>query len=602
MIDELSVSQLQDYISRNKRHKAYKKTVEIMNRLMVHANGDMPRDLIRQRRPSESENVKAYREKIYVPITKSTVSKIITSLAKIRKSEDWGIKYDATKAPARIPKNETLEAYCEKYFPYFGSLTNWAFNVCLRLYVLDPNALIAVFPLDTLIPENEYLEPFPVIYTSDLVLDFVPDDYAVILSTDKATYTDKGQQFDDGHIYYIFTSTRIQRYEQINVDKDYRLALDYEHGLGFLPVFKTAGLFSQSMDKTFIFESRIDGARPWLDEAVREYSDLQAEVVQHIHSEKWVYASQECAKCNGAGRVLVEGQQVYTDCNACKGQGRYVPTSPYENYVVRAPLVGEQSAIIPPAGYIQKQVEIVTIQDERINAHLYRALAAINMEFLAQTPLNQSGTAKEVDRDELNNFVSAIAADMVNILNKIYFIIAEYRYMLVAPDADERNGMLPQIPIPQQFDLLSPTYLVEELGKAKNMNLSPVLQNALMLEFAVKKFNNEPKVRDELQLSLSLDPFPGADETDKTVQLQNGGITKEDYIISCNIYQFVRRALDEYTAQNKDFTLLDFETQKKVIQGYVAEIVTNFEKVTTQSSTDTGIPVAEKELEMGDGE
>ena len=83
--------------------------VELAEKLRVHADGKMPRTLITERRPNESDKIKEYREKIYVPITKRTISKVFSSLEKIRRSQDWNVQYDAEKVQTLIKDDETLE-------------------------------------------------------------------------------------------------------------------------------------------------------------------------------------------------------------------------------------------------------------------------------------------------------------------------------------------------------------------------------------------------------------------------------------------------------------------------------------------------------------
>ena len=141
---------------------------------------------------------------------------------------------------------------------------------------------------------------------------------------------------------------------------------------------------------------------PSLDEAAREYSDLQAEVVQHIHSNMWTIAGQDCPKCSGIGKVKKDGQPVA--CGDCKGEG-VMPMSPYKNITIKRPKLDDDKIPTPPVGFVEKNTEIVKIQDERISKHYLRALESINMEFLAKTPLNESGKAKEIDKEELNNFI-----------------------------------------------------------------------------------------------------------------------------------------------------------------------------------------------------
>ena len=85
---------LEKYLIGTKRHPAYKKTVEIYEELKVHADGEYPKDAIEERRPSETEKIKRYRKKIFVPLAKETMSQVFNCISKIRRSSDWVIKFE----------------------------------------------------------------------------------------------------------------------------------------------------------------------------------------------------------------------------------------------------------------------------------------------------------------------------------------------------------------------------------------------------------------------------------------------------------------------------------------------------------------------------
>ena len=102
-----------------------------------------------------------------------------------------------------------------------------------------------------------------------------------------------------------------------------------------------------------------------LDEAAREYSDLQAEIVQHIHSEKYAYTNSECPECHGAGTVRDKDGKNVT-CTKCHGTGSVLQVSPYGVHLINAAKAGEQQLPAPPIGYIQKSADIARLQDERV--------------------------------------------------------------------------------------------------------------------------------------------------------------------------------------------------------------------------------------------
>lgn len=552
--------------------------VDLAEKLQVHANGSMPKKLISERRPNESDKIKEYREKIYVPITKRTISKVFSSLEKIRRSQDWSIQYDANSVPKTISDNETLEQYCEYHYPQFTSITNWAFSVLLRKYLIDANGIVAVVPEKIPNATTEYIRPVAKFFDSDQIVYYVEDECVVLKSRDTSTYyTHNWRRLNNGGaIYYVLTKNQFVRYEQISA-KDFSEEMIYNHEIGMLPAFKVGGLYHSRRNNDTIYESRIAGMCPSLDEAAREYSDLQAEILQHIHSEKYIFANTDCPVCNGSGQEYIiekdetTGEDVIKGtkvCHHCHGRGSVSNVSPYGEYIINAAKFGEQQLPTPPIGYVSKSTDIAKFEDEHVRQHIYDALAAINMEFLAETPLAQSGVAKAYDKDELNNFVNAIAEDIVRILDNIYLFINEYRYSVIVPNPDERKKMLPKINVPTKYDILNTSVLMTELKNARDAQAHPMILRELEIDYAKKQFNTDPEIAHLIETTFDLDPLFGMSDDSKMTQKQNGGITELDYIISCNIVAFVRRAVRE----NKDFYSLEYTKQLDVLKKYAEEV------------------------------
>lgn len=521
--------------------------------------------LIHNRRPSETSEIWSYRKEIFECITKEATSAVLRSLTKIKRSSDWSIKYPETTPPS-VAKDETLFSYCEERFPMQQrSVTNWAFAILLKNLLIDPNAVCMVAPLNYKVEANEYLKPYPIIFNSNQVYEFIHDELAVFLTVEK---TEKG-----GNVFLVVTEEEIQRWEQDDKGADYIQKDTYVHGLGELPCFRLPGIFRKSYSTDYMNESHLAPMVPRLNEAVREYSDMQAEVVQHVFSEKWEMVSQKCEECynptlgTSSGYIKQGKSKNFIQCQKCNGTG-LMGAAPYKKIQIRPAKLDEAQTPIPPAGYIQKNIDIVKVQNERIDAHIYKALASINMQYLADTPLNQSGTAKEVDRDELNNFIYAIAEDVVKVMDQVYFLINEYRYKEIIPNKTARREQLPIIPVPQKFDLLSSSYLLEELKGIRDAGASELTIIAYETDFCSKKFYDQPEVKDKLILIYSLDPLPAKSEDEKLAILTGGGCTDLDYIISSNIVPFVSMAQYEH----KDFMNMELPKQKEIIAAYAQPI------------------------------
>lgn len=604
---EFTPEEIDMYVRERRKHVFWQDTVNIAEEMAVHADGLYPKKLLDERRPNEPQEVMDYRKKIFVPKTKPVFSKIFSSLQKIRRSADWNIRYE--NEFSKIAEGETLEEYCEKYYPLYTSVTNWVFTILLRKYLQDANAVVLVAPETMEVPDNEYLRPVPMVFPSAWVIDYKEDDYAVLKNPTGARYI-SGKQEVVAPSFYFVTKYSTLRYDQINGRNQFGLVSEDYHNLGHLPAFKVKGVAIAENEGYQLYETRIDSIIPELDEAIREYSDLQAAKVLHIYPERWEFTQNECGACKGAGHVR---NPAWTpDCNCpdtlpCEAKGchnGYIVAGPYSKIMVRpvgnAAIEGVAQIPTPPAGYVEKDVEIVKLMEESISGHIFSALSAINFEFLAKTPLSQSGVAKEVDKDELNNTVHSIAEDIVATMDQVYWITALMRYGQLYPESVIET-MVPVVSVPERYDILTSAHTAEDLKNAKADKANPVIISALEIDYASSRFNTDPEVRDRLVLVLQLDPLPNISEDDKNSRLQNNGISKEVYIISSNIQAFVQRAIDEDPTfaekelKDQQAKMLEYAKEQQAAMDEAAKIAMEAMQRPTNGLDANGQPIEEEE-------
>lgn len=562
---EFTPDELKQYFNPTNRREHYyagrSRDQEIDMR--VHADGAYPVKLIDERRPNEPEAVQIYRKKIFVPKTKPYFNKIESTLQKIRRSSDWSIRYPDDSFD-KVVEGEKMNDYAEHNYPIFGSVTNWAFSLLLRNYLIDANCVVIVAPLEIPTLENEYLKPSAIIFNSCDVIDFAEGDYCVLRNRVGCVYYSESRAIA-GESYYVITTQSIYRYDQLNGRRAFGIKYQYDHMLEELPAFKVGGIVIDVYGSHSLYESRISGILPEFNEALREYSDLQAAKVLHLYPERWEYTNNECTHCKGNGTIpgIKDGAQCQVTCNTCQGQG-YVGASPYSKIMIKpnATNMGDTSQIpTPPAGFVEKDVEIIKVQEQGVQDHIYNALASINFEFLAERPLATSGIKTAMDGDELNNTVHAIAEDLVRVIDKVYYLTAIYRYSTQYPVKEDIYNMLPLITVPEKFDILNSSFYDEQLKTAITNSYDPSIVNALQVSYATKAFNNDPKVAEFVALVLKLDPLAGIDEDTKMSRLSNNGITQLDYIVSSNINKFVHDAVDTKAG----FLELDTVRQKTII-------------------------------------
>jgi len=588
---------LKPYLQQNKRHEYYTQSVERYNALYSHNCGeytDYIKKLIEERRPAEDKKIHAYRSKIFISNTTGYFNRVISSLQKIRKSFDYNIAFEPSDAEKRIPKEETLREYTTENYPKFTSLDNWYWSIGMTQQLIDSGGVILMDVVNKKHKDNEFRKVYSYVYNSNQVWDYKENEYYFLESNEYYEFMEKGV-IQKGKVFYHVTRTNVDRYYQVNLKNDFAVE-EYVHGLGYVPVISLHGIVDKSNLNNSLCSSRLEPMLPFLKEAIREYSDLQAEVVQHVHSTMWAVSANECKECNGSGVIVKQktagGKGGSSKCGSCNGRGVY-PFDSYEHLSLKAGTFGESNFPTPPAGYITKPTDIVKIQAERVVGHIHSALAAINYEWLMATPLNQSGTAKEVDRSELNNFVYAVAEDAIRVIDEMFKMVNDYRYMSLIPEKEKRDEMLPHIEVPQRYDIITDAMIASDIKAMIEAKFSPRIIVATQIEYINKRFQANPDISKQLSATFLLDPLSGTNEEDLSIQKMNGGVDELDYIVHCNIKKFLETCLQEdkeflskpYNEQTKKiYSLAEAQLNKGKASSKVADIVNNSGQVDTNQS------------------
>lgn len=538
------------------------------DKLRIHADGIFPERLIKEKRPNEPPEIFEYRKKTYQPITQLPMSKVITSFSKIRRSPDWAIDYP-DKQPATITDEETLEQYCTYNLPGYGSITDWAFGILLKQNLVDANALIAVIPIETPADKSTFYKPIPMLFNSDQVLEYnEKDKWCLVRSKRKVGYMDQSR-YQTGSVFIYIDDQEIIIFEEAG--RTYNKVYQQKNIIKQFPVFKVKAESYKQFDNMSLNRSRLNAMIPFLDEAASEYSDFMGSKVQHLYPLFWYFQNKDCIACNGTGKITAKttgGQQ--TVCAKCDN-GK-IKFSPFASIAVEPSPIGAQNNPVPPAGFVVRDVEILKLQLELVEKNNLKAMSAVNMQFLDQTPLNISGDAKNVDRAELNNTVYNVAEDLIYSIDRVMYFINEWRYFVVVRNVAARKKLLPNIPVPQNFDLLPEDYLMKEVTDAITGKLSPFLIATLQEQLAVKKFYNQPELAGQVKLYFELDPLPAYTVDEKMSMLSNRGITMRDYVLTCYMASFTKRAIRE----NESFASMNYDEQTKILYGYAdAKILEN---------------------------
>lgn len=580
----LSNEQIAAFLTGNIKHDRYEQAVKLRNELLVHTRGNSPAEILNTARPNEELIHKEYRLCVFEPITKAAAGKVITQTAKIQRSQGFGITFPKD-SPKLIRPNETLPKYLEESYPVYDSVLNYLFQGVVRSGFEDPNGLLVVIPKEyetaqaaAAIKDGDYLKPFPYIFNSGEVLDFLEGQYAVILKDERVKYKASGKEKEDGKQYVIVDNVNYYFFKQTGVQKaagNKEIPIfetrTYAHNLAYLPAWQ---LGSNDIEKQYpgynLYNSFLSPCLPNWRQAIRSFSDHQVNQVMHIHPEKWYKTSTECKTCNTKGTVQVKdgGKTATHECGNCKGKGYVLKVSPMEAMVIAPYKQGLDTGTAfydgDPAGYIAKPTNDMEFIKAEYKDQITQGLDAIGLAFI-ESPLNQSGKAKEYDRQEINTFFYAVAVNLANVhLYNIIYFTNELRYGFVDPKQRDEYFKGIKITVPTQFDVVGADFYYQQYVNAQVNKDDAEIVASKALEYGRVEFGEDSPQYKTMQAKYDLDPLPGLSPEQKLDYRASGECTPEDYIVSNQIYAFIKRAV----AEDPAFFEKSFEEKRAKLYQY----------------------------------
>jgi len=536
--------------------------------LKRHSDGkvDDALDMMVTYQPSEPEWAIKYKKDNYRAITKAPFKKIQNSIAKIQKARDLIITPSEKNSP-KINDSETLYSYLFEKFPKQNSILQWFFNFQIKNYLTDSNGIVVIAPEYVLDddyleeykdkPTNEYINPIP--YTFCITkIHYFDNNLLIIKIEDKEWFI-----IDKLNYYFL---------ERDTIKEKYTTTLLYTHNLGYIPAIENGGVLTSEDDDVY-YESWIAGIIPDFDQALLENIDKNVTIKQHLYPEKVEFTQNECTTCNGIGEVTREnsfGRSMKYACTDCGGNG-FKGGSPFSIHKVRPAMNGEENTIPTwaPVKYVEKDLKPVEFLSKDIDNLIKKGLGAVNMEFLAESPTDQSGVSKAYDYDQTHLFLSNISNDIFGrFLPFIIKVINELRYKeILESNVQLLNEQLPSINIPNDFDIITASVIEEQIGKAVTNGLSTSIIESMEMDYISKKYEGSPKEMAYQQNIILLDALRGMKSDDIMTMNALTPFNPLTLITHSFINSFVERAFSEY----KDFATWDLSRKKELINKYAQE-------------------------------
>lgn len=547
-------------VSTNKeyRHPAYEKTVEYAREFAPHAFGDNPGDVLKTYRPLEDRIIRDYRESIYQPVSNSEFKRCLGVVNRVFSEGVNAISYPE-KYPGIISDDETPELYFEQHFAG-TSVMNFTEQVVMPCMVGDPNAVLA---LDYIAATDEELpEIVPTVWGSESVYLFERDTYALI-KTNRKSVVSVGQSSQRvGLVYLYYNRERIYEVRQYGDQNKYLFRVERlaDHKCESMPVQQLGGVMV-SKDGVSYYESFFDAALPYWNKLIREDSDVDAAVVSHLYPEKVVMQS-VCETCKGSGFVQNDS------CSTCKGSGKVSGGSAYKHVSISDDSIEAGVRPSDVIHYVQKDIESIRLAGERVEGHKLAALQALHLHSVLGVNLLNSGAAKDIDRQDMNLFLSSISNRAYGIAEFIYQNSVPMRYgQLIGPE--RAREIVPVVERPIGFEYVTLAQLLEEYESAKRASVSPEILASLEIAVAEKKYGRDSIQADKVRAVVLLNPFYGMDSDDilSAKSMNPISVSDIDSYVSVNIKTLVSKAASD----NSEFLKMDIEEQRSIVYAIASE-------------------------------
>lgn len=524
---------------------------EIQSALKPHFDDDYPAELLSVQHPGEESWAKKYREDRWTNPSLMVTGRIFTSLQKIQQSDDFRVKIETDPVKTGIAEVNGFADYLTKSFPKFGSLETWTFDVFLREYLSDPNAVALTLPDLTDFIKNpqtavlDFTKPYPQIFSSKKIC--YKRENAVIVKVKSWKHSSK-KEWDQ---FLAVSSTGLALVRQIGAYSEDGIkfqAFPYQVSFGKYPVFTVGNKVCELEDNQAVYASVIQPSVPALNELLFRHSDLIVNWAAHGNPQKWEIVGKTCKTCGGTGKVEGKGG-ILKSCGTCGGSG-ISKGSPFETIEINIQQPNALNGAVaqvptPPAGYVERDTKALEAQKKDIEEQEYKALKAVGLELLASVPSAQSGIAKQYDRKEINTFFYQVAVQIQVAMEYVSEVCYDQRYTALGVignglvNEEKRKAALPQITIPADFDLLTAEVIAEQLKRAKDSGFSPLITFGLEFDYTQKLYGeNSPQLL-TLKLLSELDPLPFRSVDEKVVLKETMGCSEVDFVLSNYLTAFV---------------------------------------------------------------
>ena len=516
----------------------YNESVELYEKIAVHAEGKFPSLMFKKKAPNEDDEVHKWREYIYKPRTMSFWERGLSTIQRIWNENNYFISKWEDK-----PKDAITKDYFLKYYPGYNSIINYFQSIVTDWKLRDPNAVIAVKPRmiplkndsnsDLKFDDTKLIEPVCLIYRSEQIMTF-DETHLFVLTDQKSEVISGDKKVNEGLIFEFYDNENIWTISQTGekTDNKFQIEIYYNHSLNYLPCWKLKGKSLQRLND-ILYYSYFMSAVPNLDAVTCNYSNLDMSFYFCVYPHKWEIVEKCNVKGCVNGMVFVDGKEI--QCKSCSGTGKMKMTSPtgVTQIQMRTNISpGAGDVPIPPFGFVSPPVDALRLIREQIQQDIAESFSFLNINVSPSNVVgSETALGKMIDREELFSFLLKISSELFELLSNTIQAIGQMRYM--------DNFTMPEIKPPVTFEIRSEKELIEEINQARESDLPLPAFKLLINEWIRKRFNNNIHIEKIIDIVFRYDSLITFTEQEIAVKFGSKQIELWEVILHKDIYKYL---------------------------------------------------------------
>lgn len=540
-----------------------KKWEDVFEQMAVHTRKKVPAELLLKQRPNEEPNIFQYRLCNYRAITYGSMNRALDSVTRILNK----INYDISVDPEVRAYLKTKNFYGYDFYKYMEKFV-------FKRDIEDPNGFLVWFPFGEGVSDSsKKVEPKPLLIYSGSIYDSSTEVFSFLSGENSLVMVDK-KLSRVGEVYYIITKESYFKLVQVGnlEDKKFELEEVYKHSIGELPVIVLGG----DMNAYGYFESYFAPYVAFGDQAISQFSDWQAIMVTSgfPYTEEF-YTECEIQTPYKQSNPIPEGEEKFET----EVKRNPFPRTPYGSIIRKIPITSTDGkdwlgeailpAEVPSKRFISPDIGIARYSGESWEKLIEMAEDSLHLNLGNNS--NQSGTAKELDKEEHYAMIDKIASNYFeHIMYESLKFISAYRLNKSYSEVEV------SINKPSSFKIKTEGDLVEELTILKEKKAPAFFLAETTTELAKRRFSGNPLSQKIFDIIPVVDPLYIYDSAEKLSLMASGVINKADFVTSVYAYSILNALAQEKTpAEFIKMSIEDIEELfEEKISSYLPEKLT----------------------------